>query len=194
MDVDVAAALGHAVGDLPDGQVGPDQLLVGGAAGGVVAEDVAEVLLDLGLLVDAPLPAAAGAADARLGPVGEPGLEVAAPLADGVGGDVEEPGDVLDAPMAELGGLDGGVAAAIMLAERPAEGLHRLFDLGRVGRHGDHPGQGPGEGETWHCLTTSTRTGIGPRVRKLLTQRSPGRSRPKGGWRDPRGAVRRAPS
>src|SRR5262245_27842029 len=110
-DVDVAAPLGHALGDLLDGPVGPDQVLVGGAAGGVVAEDVVEVLLDFGLLVDAPLPAAAGAADARLGPVGEPRLEVAAPLSDGVGGDVEEPGDGLDAPAPELGGLDGGVTA-----------------------------------------------------------------------------------
>src|SRR5262249_26367339 len=74
----------------------------------------------------------------------------------------------------ELGGLDGGVAAAILLTERPIERLHRLFDLGRVRHHGGHPDEGSGDKETWPRLTTSTRPGVGPGVGKLLTQRSSG--------------------
>jgi hypothetical protein len=108
MDVDDAATLLHAVGDLSDGQVGPDQLFVGGTPGGVFSEDVLEVAVDLGIFVDAPLPAAAGAPHAYSGLVRDV-LEVSAPLPDRIGGDVEEMGDVLDASVPEFVGFDGGV-------------------------------------------------------------------------------------
>src|SRR3954453_14979941 len=67
-------------------------------------------------------------------------VEVALPLADGLGIEAQDLGEVLDPPVAELGRLDGGVPAAIVLAQGPGEGSHGLFDIAGVG--------GPGGGGT----------------------------------------------
>ena len=108
MNTDITATLLHQVDDLGLGQIGPDQRLFGGAAGGVLDEDLAEVVVDLGVLIELPLPTPAGLADPRRGSLGEV-VEVALPPADGLGIDAQDRGDVLDPAVAEFGRLDGGV-------------------------------------------------------------------------------------
>ena len=56
MDADITAKIFHLSGDLGPGQIGPDQRLLGGTAGGVVGEGFTEVFVDLWILVDPPLP------------------------------------------------------------------------------------------------------------------------------------------
>src|SRR5512135_3400471 len=48
----------------------------------------------------------------------------------------EHGGDVFGASVPELGDLDGGVAASVLLGDRVVERAHRLFDLGAVGHGG----------------------------------------------------------
>ena len=48
MHTDITATLLHQIDDLGLGQIGPDQRLLGGTAGGVLDEDLAEVVVDLG--------------------------------------------------------------------------------------------------------------------------------------------------
>ena len=128
MHTDITATVLHEIDDLGLGQVGPDQRLFGGTAGGVLDEDLAEVLVDLGVVIDLPFPASAGVADPRRGLLGEV-LEVALPLADGLGIDAQDLRDVLDPPVAELGRLDGGISSPIVLAQGPVEGPHGLLDV-----------------------------------------------------------------
>ena len=95
-------------------------------------EDRAEVLGDLGVFLERSFPTPAGLADPRRGSLGEV-LQVALPLADGLGIEIQDLGDVRDPAVAEFGRLDGGVAAAIVLAQGPGEGAHGLFDMAGIG-------------------------------------------------------------
>jgi hypothetical protein len=63
MHTDMTATILHEINDLDLGQVRPDERLLGGAAGGVRDEDLAEVVVDLGIVVEPPLPTAARLAD-----------------------------------------------------------------------------------------------------------------------------------
>jgi hypothetical protein len=167
MHADITTTVLHEIDDLGPGQVGPDQRLFRGTAGGVLDEDLAEVLVDLGVFLEFPFPTPAGLADPRRGPLGEI-LEVALPLADGLGIDAQDLRDVLDPPVAELGRLDGGVAPPVVLAERPVEGLHGAFDIRGI-REGCGHGSGPPirkDGTSPIILTNSADSG------KLIPRRS----------------------
>jgi hypothetical protein len=50
-------------------------------------------------------------------------------MLDGLLVNAQKTGDVGDASVAQFASFDGGVAAAILLAERTEEGLHVLFDI-----------------------------------------------------------------
>src|SRR5581483_7603766 len=95
MNTDITSALLHEIDDLSLGQIGPDQRLLGGAAGGVLDQDLAEVLVDLGIVLDLGFAPPAGFADPRLGSFGEI-IEIVSPLADGLGIDAQDPRDILD--------------------------------------------------------------------------------------------------
>src|SRR4051812_39681525 len=123
MYADITATGLHEVHDLGLGQVGPDQRLFGGTAGGMLDEDLTEVLVDLGVVIDLSFPTSAGVADPRCGILGEI-FEVALPLADGLRIDSQDLGDVLDPSVAELGRLHGGISSPIVLAQGSVEGPH----------------------------------------------------------------------
>ena len=63
MHTDITTTLLHQIDDLGLGQIGPDQRLLGGTAGGVLDEDLAEVVVDLGVVVELPFPTPARLAD-----------------------------------------------------------------------------------------------------------------------------------
>ena len=76
-------------------------------------------------------------------------LEVLLAVSDGLGVAAEQGGDIVEAAMAELGRLDGGVAAPVVLAERAVEDLHGAFDIRRIGKGNGH-GFGPPSQGIWH--------------------------------------------
>ena len=69
-------------------------------------------------------------------------LEVLLAVSDGLGVAAEQGGDIVEAAMPELGRLDGGVAAPVVLAERPVEDLHGVLDIRGIGKGNGH-GFGP---------------------------------------------------
>lgn len=56
--------------------------------------------------------------------------QVVVVLRDGFGVASRGVSDDSSAATTELGGLDGGVAATVLLGRRPAEHPHRVFDFG----------------------------------------------------------------
>jgi hypothetical protein len=128
MHTNITSTVLHEINDLGLGQVGPDQRLFGGTTGGGLDEDLAEVLVNLGIVINLPFPTSARVADPRRGVLGEM-LEVALPVQDGLGIDAQDLGDVLDPPVAELGRLNGGISSPIVLAQGPVEGPHGLLDV-----------------------------------------------------------------
>lgn len=138
MHTDETPAPMHAVHDLDLGQVGPDQRLGGGTAGGALEEDRMEVGGDVGVVLDPPSPPAAGLSDPRLGIRGEV-LEVAPAAANGLGIDAQDLGDVLVAAVPQFGGLDGGIPPPIILAQGVVERPHGPFDVRGIRRHDGAP-------------------------------------------------------
>ena len=80
-------------------------------------------------------------------------LEIFLAVSDGLGIAAEQGGEIVEAAMPEFGGLDGGVASPVVLAERPVEDLHGEFDIRRIGKGNGH-GFGPPSGNPVHPLSS----------------------------------------
>ena len=81
--------------------------------------------------------------------VGE-SLEILLAVSDGLGVAAEQGGDIVEAAMPELGRLDGGVAAAVVLAKGLVEDPHGEFDIRGIGE-GDGHSFGPHKQGIW-CI------------------------------------------
>ncbi len=72
-------------------------------------------------------------------------LEVLLAVSDGLGVAADQGGDLVQAAVPELGRLNGGVVAPVILTERPLEDLHGVLDIRGIGKANGH-GFGP---PTW---------------------------------------------